>query len=152
MSKPTVTSPSAPKAETIGPQDYTLTRSGNVPLSFTGELLAEQAGKWHRGKERSRYFELRLYKTKGGKYIVERVFKTYYKGEAGYNEAFACSTLQDAADVLRKWDPAELPGVGLPPGKQFEAKQNFLMSNLRHMYQDRMTTLLADFDIVEHVD
>jgi hypothetical protein len=128
-----------------------LDRTGGRPLVFTGELVGEQAGEWHRGKQRNRFFNLFIYHTAAGKYVAARVYKTFWSGEAGRAEAEVFGDLDEAAAWFVGFDPSEIKGIGFPPKPQFEKPQEYLMGTLRQIYQDRVATLLGEIGAVERV-
>ncbi|MBW7865057.1 MAG: hypothetical protein H3C30_11685 [Candidatus Hydrogenedentes bacterium] len=66
---------------------YVIKRTGNAPLVFRGELLAEQNGARHCGKDQNRYHNLRVYRTEGGNHVGEIEFLTWWEGESDYHEA-----------------------------------------------------------------
>lgn len=139
--------------KTTETKKYLLKRTGNVPLSFEGELLSSQEGPWHRGREHRRFFDLRVYRTMGGKYIAERNFRTSWTGESESHSVEVFSDLDKVGDFFRLWRPdyQSLPHVGYPSGKQFQEKQARLFAGLTKSYEERLTALLEPFNLVEIV-
>jgi hypothetical protein len=81
-------------------QEYTVTRDGQKDLRFSGELLAEVNNKWVAGKDNSRWHELSLYKTAGGKYVLHEVFRTQWQGEIDRHGAAVYGTAEEVLDTL----------------------------------------------------
>ena len=55
---------------------HKIDRSGNVPLSFDGELISECIGRLRLNRSHNRYHDLAIYRTGEGRYIVAIQFKT----------------------------------------------------------------------------
>ena len=132
-------------------QEHKLTRDGNIPLAFRGSLVAEAGDKWHGGKERNRWIDLRLYRTRAGAYVVERVLRTMWQGEQDVHEAVVCESAEVVVEAIRGWDPAQLP-IGYPPGEQYTERQARLLGELRAIYRARATTVLQALDVSERVE
>jgi hypothetical protein len=122
---------------------HTVARSGQAPLAFRGELLAEVKGAWHTAVERNRWHDVAVYRTAGGRYVVAVCYQTRWEGES--NVAWAAAT-DDAGNLellLREAEAEVLDGavLGYPPG--YEAKQARLLLDLRQRYADRVREVLA---------
>jgi len=76
---------------------YTILRDGQKNLRFTGEMLADVDNKWVADMVNNRWHELSLFKTKGGKYVLQEVYCTIYQGEL---EAYSAKVLNTAKEVL----------------------------------------------------
>lgn len=71
-------------AESIEPDqdgNYTLRRTGQAPLRFQGELLAEADGEYESGRDFNRWHELTVYRTRGGKYVLRIAYRSAHQGE-----------------------------------------------------------------------
>jgi len=64
-----------------------LHRDGMKDLVFQGELLGSSSTRWIGSQEQTRWNEYELYKTKGGKYVLAKIYKTCWQGEVGSEEA-----------------------------------------------------------------
>lgn len=80
--------------------EYTITRDGQRDLKFTGEKLAEVNNKWVAGRENNRWHELTLYRTAGGKYVLQEVYRTMWQGELDSNSATICDTAEEVLAAL----------------------------------------------------
>ena len=61
---------------------------GNMKdLVFTGEEIASASNKWINGQDQSRWEDLTLYRTTGGKYVLQREYCTQWQGESGSDDA-----------------------------------------------------------------
>ncbi|MBS3949739.1 MAG: hypothetical protein KGZ53_03630 [Peptococcaceae bacterium] len=111
-------------------KEYTLTRTGDRPLQFSGECIAAADGKYHAGQEQNRWHEMSVYRTMGGKYVVEVAYRTQWQGEEAHYRAAICETIEEVITSLRSIDPtAHLQGF--PPHPSYAEKQTRLKANLR---------------------
>lgn len=72
-------------------------RDGARKLSFAGVLLGD-ASSHEPGKDR--WIELRIYRTTGGRYVVERIGKTHVRGERDRFWAQVSSTAEGVIECL----------------------------------------------------
>ena len=87
-------------------EEYTVVRDDDIDLQFKGEELASvcssdnnasgssysgQTGVWQ---------ELALYKTKGGKFICERVNRTRWEGDRDSFQGAVCTTLEEVINFF----------------------------------------------------
>ena len=122
-------------------ETITLPRSGQPPLRFRGELLAESCGERQAGREQTRWHELAVYRTAGGVFVVRVAYLTRWEGELDRDEA----TVTDAAGVgkvLRDYDPTS-PVQGYPPGGAYAERQARLCADVRRRYEEQVSSLLA---------
>lgn len=73
-----------------------LHRDNQKDLVFNGEEIASTSSKWISGQDQTRWTEYTLYRTAGGKYVLQRVYITRWQGESGSEEA----EIFDDADAL----------------------------------------------------
>lgn len=121
--------------------EYTLTRTGQAPLHFTGEILADEDSRLTAGRENNRWHEMRVYRTKGGNYVVEVIYRTQWQGEEDYFWALEAAAASSVEMRLREIlceinDPVK----GFPLGQQYEEKQ----ARLLHDLQQRFEVLTSD--------
>lgn len=83
-------------------ESFRIPRDGDVDLAFSGELIgfgtSEEPG-------RDRWFEVRVYRTEGGTYVVAGTGVSLLPSERDRNWAYVCETAQDAVDALYREDP-----------------------------------------------
>jgi hypothetical protein len=127
-------------------QTYKLLRSCNVPLEFDGELIACADGHFHRGREQNYWIDLRLYRTRAGTFVGERVVCANFKGQSDRREVLVFQSFTAAKTALAIWDPDELKGFAMPPGPAFERKRNGLYRRLREIYAERYVILFPRDD------
>jgi hypothetical protein len=72
-------------------------RDGARKIEFRGSLLAESSSQ---RPKKPRWSELKLYRTDGGTYIVERNGRTTVDGELDYLHAYVCLTATAVLETL----------------------------------------------------
>jgi EXLDI family protein len=77
---------------------FTITRDGYPPLRFKGVELTSVTSRDHNS---TRWTVLSLYKTLGGKYIVERNRLTCWQSEKDFDEAGSFNSAEEVIDWLR---------------------------------------------------
>lgn len=83
----------------------TVLRDNKPNIRFSGEELAE-ATSYHAHNNDTRWTELALYYTKGGKYICERVDLTRWQGERDRYSAAICDTMDEVQQFFGYGPPA----------------------------------------------
>jgi len=69
-------------------------------LHFTGRHIAEVSSRWEGGEENHPWYELALYQTAAGKYVLATARFTYREGEKTHNEVWVCATIKEVVDVM----------------------------------------------------
>lgn len=82
-------------------QTYRIQRDGDVDLQFTGRQIGFGSSQ---ESESRRWFEVRIYDTSGGKYVVEGVGMSTISGERNRRWAVVCDTATDVVDALYRTD------------------------------------------------
>jgi hypothetical protein len=77
-------------------QEFLIKRDGLPPIKFKGREIESVTS---HGNRNSRWTVLALYKTKGGKYVIKRNYRTIWEGERDSYEA-ACF---DSVDMVIDW-------------------------------------------------
>ena len=130
--------------------EYSLPRSGNSPLAFDGELIAESDGQRQFGKEHNRYHEIAVYRTDGGKYVVAIRYHTHWQGEAHHDFAIAVDTASEAADEFRNHEPTSHVG-GYPVADNYAEKQQRLLADIRARYDAQVSEILSGEEFAERI-
>jgi len=123
-------------------QEYTLARTGERPLEFTGTLLVEEKSPAYRRHEnrksektRCHWFEVAIYRTKGGKFVLRTAYR--FSGPANREEpqdfVQVYTSETEMLDDLNAFDPTRCVG-GFPEGEHWEEKQRTLMESIEHDY------------------
>lgn len=89
----------------------TIARDGKPPLRFTGCKIAHADNRAHQGERQNRWTVLDLYKTKGGKYVIERTHRTCWQGESDRSAAESFATAKEVIVWLTDDNDGELGGV-----------------------------------------
>lgn len=124
-------------------QEYSITRTGDRPLVFTGELIAVADGRFHAGQEQNRWHEIRIYRTSGGKYVLQVDYFTRWQGEDNVHYASTHDSAEALANALKVHDPLENV-LGYPPHPQFAGKQARLEESLRLRWGTLVSKVLAE--------
>lgn len=127
---------------------FTIEKTNELPLRFNGELLASVGQDDKPVGKFGRWYELALYKTDSGKYVIEIVFRSNAcnsdgsKVEADDHDAIVCPTRDELLRVIQDWDPLE-PLVGFPPGiSKYKSKQDALEKAVLAGFEVRVGELL----------
>jgi hypothetical protein len=133
--------------------EFQIFRTGKRPLAFEGELIVEQAGPMFQERNNSRHVDVRLYRTAGGRFVVERQFVSYNKGEIDDGDAMAVDSLDAAATWLKCWSPMDLSTgtVTYLNEEPHLTKRLFILGRLEEMYGFRVMQVLAGLGIVERI-
>lgn len=128
--------------------EHTIRRDGDLPLQFTGELVSEASS---RERDAQRWYDLALYRTDGGRWVVGIVYRTRWQGEQDYYAAHV-SDLPELVSLLRALAPAEHV-QGYPPGGHYEKKQRRLLQRLRLGLERAIAELFEGVEgAVEHIE
>ena len=124
---------------------FTLPRTGDRPLQFDGDQLAATDSRQSQGPCQTRWYELSLYRTDGGKYAVAIGYRTQWQGELPRDEVHVEDTLPGAVEVLRTTVP-ELPLHAFPAGEHFDAKRAHVAGAVRACYETAISELLENVE------
>ena len=133
--------------------DYTLPRTGDSPLTFRGDLIAEADSQARQGPAETRWYELAVYRTAGGSYVVAVGFRSRWQGEQGRNTARVFATPAEVRAYLRDYDPCD-PALwaGIPPGVHAADRRNTMTGNaIAGAYRAAVSRVLAGTEFAEVV-
>lgn len=128
--------------------EYRLTRSGTAPLRFTGEKIACSDGEHLGGQDRTRYHDVAIYWTEGGKYVTAVEYVTRFQGEIGHADAEVFDAPGEVVAWLRAW-PLETHVAGFPPGEAYAERQRALLADLRRRYNSQISEVLDSEEFAE---
>ena len=117
-------------------QSHTIPRTGELPVEFTGNLLAYDTSQqpklnhWH---------EVAVYRTVKGSYVVHVAFRTSWKTESPSDWVTVAKSLPDVAAELLDYDPAE--GVSGPPQGMLDWERR--QEEVRNAAAERYDTLVS---------
>jgi len=134
-------------------EPITLTRTGQPPLDFTGELVAESDGRFAGDREQNRWHVLRLYKTQGGQYVLDITYRTNWVGEVSHYWAEIVEPNPDyLTTLLAGIDPCEHL-AGFPDRPELAHRQAKLETWLRRRFETQVSELIAQVpDLHEKID
>ncbi len=124
---------------------FTLPRTGDRPLQFDGEQIAEADSRQPQGPCNNRWYELALYRTDGGKYVIAIGYRTQWQGELPRDEVHIEATAAGAVEVLRSTIP-ELPMHSMPLGDRYDEKRAHIEANVRACYEHAISELLESVE------
>ena len=120
-------------------ETYQLTRTGDRPLTFEGEVIAEAGAMWVNQKEQLRWHEITLYRTGGGSYVLAIGYFTQWQGEQDHRAVYHAKDVEALMEELQMYDPLEHI-MGYPPGDQYEERQarleRVVLANWAHLVSE----------------
>jgi len=126
-------------------------RTGQRPLEFEGEQLAEVSTRNHAGKERNRWHELAVWKTASGKFVAAVSYHTQWEGEAGYDDAVVFESLDQVAILFEEYIFPNIGAIGFPASPTYADRQARLMADLEQAFKHAAGRLLAKLGVSEKV-
>lgn len=120
-----------------------LQRTGDRTLNFTGESLANASTQQHQGPCENRYWDLELYRTQSGQYVIAICYRTRWQGEHDTDAAIKVAAPADLVAALDEYDWASRI-YGYPRGH--DDKQAELLRRLGDCWDKAVGELLADVE------
>lgn len=130
--------------------EFTLPRTGNQPLRFRGQVLAEGTSRRPDQKD-TRWHGAVVYRTAAGKFVVLARFRTRWEGEQDDDRAEVVEAPEGVVRTLREYDPVP-EGIGYPPGDSFAEKQRRMEADLRARWAALVGRVLAECGFAERVE
>lgn len=127
-----------------------LTRTGQPPLEFEGETLAEIPGRLH-DNQALRWHDVAVHRTAAGQLVVEIAYRTQWRGENGHAQAEPVNDQAAVARVLQAYDPTAHVG-GFPNRPEYADRQRNLLGYIAARYQSQVTAILEELGISERID
>src|SRR3990172_4591788 len=132
----------------------TLTRTGQAPLVFDGERIADGDTQGIAGREHTRGHVAAVYRTAAGTYVVAVAFQTKWQGEQDRQWAVPASAGREVETLLREIgaESQALP-VGYPAGEAYAEKQARMLVDLAARYDHLVSEILgAHPDFAERLE
>ncbi len=92
-------------------EKHTINRDGLPPIAFTGEQIASANNAMGRNGHANRWFAVRIYRTKGGRYVASFGSFTQWQGESDHCTAASFDTAAEVIEWLRLKDDDGLLGA-----------------------------------------
>ena len=123
---------------------YTLKRTGNRPLQFEGELVAEESTKIMYGQENNRWHEFHLYRTGTGRFFLSLVYDSQWQGEERNCQVEELGSIESITEFLQfEYDPLQF--MGIRPGGDRTENEEFAANKLLRNYKLGITEILKGF-------
>lgn len=121
-------------------EKITLQRTGNRPLSFLGELVAETTTQTSSGPGESRWWEIALYHADNKKLILSIGYRTRWQSERARDDVIVVESAEEMTDMVRAHDWA----TGIYGYDRHPEKQERLMRTLGACWAEGMTEVLRE--------
>ncbi|MBX3401583.1 MAG: hypothetical protein KF873_22870 [Gemmataceae bacterium] len=141
---------STEKNETIRDSEFNefrAPRTGDTTLTGRGKLLAEvvndSESKSQKDNRYRRWWNMRVWETIGGKYVLHIAFRTQTKFEADHDTSQVFKSLAEALLFAREnYEPTKYFKVPTPPETDPNSQKfTWIVSKLREEYKDTVNTL-----------
>lgn len=131
-----------------------LKRTGQVPVTFTGELIQEGSSWQSRGDGQNRWHGVAIYRTeKSQRYVLAITFHSRWQGESELHDVLILDTDQKSTiTALQEYDP--IPGnIGYPNSAQYHERQERMEKDLRQRFRVLIAEILHDaYGIEERIE
>lgn len=121
----------------------TLVRTGNRPLRFQGEMLSSCNTKAHSGPGDTRWWEMAIYRTQAGGYVVHIAYDSNWQGETCRYDVYPCADAAAVAAAFRDHDHLSAIHGYYNAGE----RQERLLRQLTDIYLAHVTDLLDGANI-----
>lgn len=125
----------------------TISRTGDAPLRFTGEMIAEADGQ-SVNRKTNRWYEIVIYKTSDSQYVVSVGYRSQWEGEQQQDYAYVCDSPTQVRHVLRSHEPIQ-GRIGFPPSPQYEDRQAKLEAELCGQFDTLVSKVLTGEEFAE---
>lgn len=123
-------------------EKITLSRSGDRPVTFDGELISRQSTHHYDGPCNQRWHNLALYRTDKGKYVLHIDYTTCWQGEYGRSQASVHDDIESVAEELRMAAYEPPPLTGFPVGPQYDDKRQRVVEVMKLAWDEAVSGLL----------
>lgn len=91
-------------------ESYNLRNDEGRDIKFIGHIIADVSSHTTNGPSQNRWTEITIYRTKGGKIIVQIVGRTQWQGESDRHEVSVCETEAEVIKALEYPDDGGILG------------------------------------------
>jgi hypothetical protein len=127
---------------TVETASHVVPRTGELPLRFTGVLLAHVSTASDQGPGNHRWHHVRVYRTVGGRYILAVAFRTCWSGELDHDWAYECADARELGLALGESPNAFIPdAIGYPDREPYRERQHKLLAHLRARFHVAVSEL-----------
>jgi hypothetical protein len=145
--------------------DFTLTRSGGIPVKFSGQLLGSVASgntsTPNREASNRQWFEADLFSTDSGKFVAHVRYRAGSRiaREEPCDRVYIAATKEALDAQLAAVDPVEMFVVGWPDegrpesngGRDFRAQDASICKHAEYEWQGLLPKIVACLGIVETI-
>lgn len=133
-------------------QSYTFPRAGKRPLAFTGTLVVETTGHRDNGPCNARWWEIAVYQTESGQFVLIMSWHTNWQNETGWDYAAAFKTADDLAAELEAFDPlSKLVGFPISNDQKYAKRQKFIEDAIIAEWDRQVSTIMEEIALFEFV-
>jgi hypothetical protein len=93
------------RIDNMDTQEIEIPRDNAPDLRFEGAKLAGATGKGYYSDSQNRWWDFRLYKTVGGKYVCHKEYNSCWQGESGSSDAAICT---DESEIIAYFGHCDL--------------------------------------------
>lgn len=126
--------------------EFTLERTGSIPLLIDGEQVAYATSP---SPDDSRIHIITVFKT-AVNYVVSVRYETTWKHEHNHSMVDVLDTDDEVIDWLQSYDVAS-DIVGYPDGAQFERKQQLLIDYMHSGFGGAISQVASELGVVERL-
>lgn len=132
---------------------FTLNRTGQAPLAFTGELLAKASNRSPHGPLQNRWHEITVYRTAAGKLVAAVGFRTIWQGERDTDTVYVADSDAALVDALTKEFDPSAGWSGHPLGAHDAERKNAqLRTSIVGAYAELVSDVLSELGIAEEIE
>ena len=132
---------------------FTLTRTGQAPLKFDGEIVAEASSHLSTGQEANRWHEVRVYRIDPLKHVVEVIYRTCWQGEQDYHWVLEAAAPSSVEMRLREIGcEIAKPVKGYPAGGHYAEKQARMLGDLQQRFEHLISEVLSGDEFAETLE
>jgi hypothetical protein len=133
---------------------YTLPRSGQRPLRFTGTLLADGDTQSDSGPCNTRWWAVEVYQIEySARYVLALQWRTNWQGEQAHDAAIQCESLDAVGTALEQVNPLEhLIGFPHSGDGKYAERQRHVEKVLVQAWAALVSEILGTLDIAEEAE